>query len=156
MLYRSASNVNHGIISSIDGSSVICGSVVSDRTAADGNFGGFTISTCCHHPTIRGGVVFDVSSHQIDVKGISEEVAEALTKAPRFLLRLAIAALRVLDYFGLIPDSLIEASPFHGSMIITDMGSLRLGKAWRGASPSLSLSHIPFWSETRAAIDFRG
>ena len=57
----------------------------------------------------------------------TEEVAEALTRAPRFLLRLIIAALRVLDYFGLIPDSLIEASPFHGSMIITDMGSLRIG-----------------------------
>ncbi len=56
----------------------------------------------------------------------TEEVAEALTKAPRFLLRIAIGILRALDYFGLIPDSLIEASPFHGSMIITDMGSLRL------------------------------
>ena len=57
----------------------------------------------------------------------TEAVAEAMTKAPRFLLRLMIAALRALDYFGLIPDSLIEASPFHGSMIITDMGSLRIG-----------------------------
>ena len=56
----------------------------------------------------------------------TEEVAETLTKAPRFLLRIAIGILRVLDYFGLIPDSLIEASPFHGSMIITDLGSLRI------------------------------
>ena len=56
----------------------------------------------------------------------TEEVAETLTRAPRFLLRLAIAFLRMLDYFGLIPDSLIEASPFHGSMIITDLGSLRI------------------------------
>ena len=54
-------------------------------------------------------------------------MAETLTKAPRFLLRLAIGFLRVLDYFGLIPDSLIEASPFHCSMIITDLGSLRIG-----------------------------
>ena len=57
----------------------------------------------------------------------TEEVAEALTKMPRFLLRFAITVLRVLDYFGLIPESLIEASPFHGSMIITDLGSLRIG-----------------------------
>ena len=57
----------------------------------------------------------------------TEAVAEAMTRAPRFLLRFAIAVLRMLDYFGLIPDSLLEASPFHGSMIITDMGSLRLG-----------------------------
>ena len=57
----------------------------------------------------------------------TEEVADALTRLPRFLLRFAIAVLRVMDYFGLIPDSLIEASPFHGSMIITDLGSLRIG-----------------------------
>ena len=57
----------------------------------------------------------------------TEEAAESLTKMPRFLLRFAIAVLRVMDYFGLIPDSLIEASPFHGSMIITDLGSLRIG-----------------------------
>lgn len=57
----------------------------------------------------------------------TEDVAEALCKAPRFLLRLAIAALRVMDYFGLLPEALTDASPFHGSMIITDMGSLRIG-----------------------------
>ena len=57
----------------------------------------------------------------------TEDVAEALTKAPRFLLRLAVAALRFLDYFGWLPQSLVDASPFHGSMIITDLGSLRIG-----------------------------
>ena len=60
----------------------------------------------------------------------TEEVADTLTKMPRFLLRFAIAVLRMLDYFGLIPDSLIEASPFHGSMIITDLGSLGIGPVY--------------------------
>ena len=68
----------------------------------------------------------------------TEEVAEALTKVPRFLLRIAIGVLRALDYFGLIPDSLIEASPFHGSMIITDMGSLRLRPVFHHIYTSLS------------------
>lgn len=57
----------------------------------------------------------------------TEDVAEALTKAPRFLLRFAILILRIMDYFGWLPEALTDASPFHGSMIITDMGSLRLG-----------------------------
>ena len=57
----------------------------------------------------------------------TEDVAEALTKAPRFLLRFAILALRVMDYFGWLPEALTDASPFHGSMIITDLGSLRIG-----------------------------
>lgn len=54
----------------------------------------------------------------------TEQVAGALLKLPRFLLRFAIGCLRVMDYFGIIPQKLLDASPFHGSMIITDMGSL--------------------------------
>lgn len=57
----------------------------------------------------------------------TEDVAEAMCKAPRFLLRFALAILRIMDYFGWLPQSLLDASPFHGSMIITDLGSLRIG-----------------------------
>ena len=56
----------------------------------------------------------------------TEDVAEALSRLPRIILRLAIRILRMMDYFGWIPESLTEASPFHGSMIITDLGSLRI------------------------------
>ena len=62
-----------------------------------------------------------------DANNNTEEVAETLVKAPRFLLRFAVAVLRALDYFGLLPESLVNASPFHGSFIITDLGSLRIG-----------------------------
>lgn len=57
----------------------------------------------------------------------TEDVAETLCHMPRFLIRFAIWVLKVMDYFGWIPQSLLDASPFHGSMIITDMGSLRIG-----------------------------
>lgn len=56
----------------------------------------------------------------------TEDVAEAMCKAPRFLLRFALTILRIMDYFGWLPQSLLDASPFHGSMIITDLGSLRI------------------------------
>ncbi len=62
-----------------------------------------------------------------DEKNNTEEVAEALCKAPRFLLRFALLIIRIMDYFGWLPEAITDASPFHGSMIITDMGSLRLG-----------------------------
>ena len=57
----------------------------------------------------------------------TEDVAEALARLPRFLLRFAIWVLRIMDYFGWLPEALTDASPFHGSMIITDLGSLRIG-----------------------------
>ena len=60
----------------------------------------------------------------------TEEIAGIFAKFPRFLLRFAITILRVMDYYGLLPDSLVEASPFHGSLIVTDLGSLRIGPVY--------------------------
>lgn len=54
----------------------------------------------------------------------TEAVASALGKLPGFIFRFAIWLLRVGDYLGLLPLSLLEVSPFHGSMILTDLGSL--------------------------------
>ena len=56
----------------------------------------------------------------------TDDVAQTLCSLPRGILRLAVTVLRVMDYFGWIPQGLLDASPFHGSMIITDLGSLRL------------------------------
>ena len=60
----------------------------------------------------------------------TEDFADTVTRLPRFLLRFAIAVLRIADYFGWLPESLTELSPFHGSMIITDLGSLRIGPVY--------------------------
>ena len=59
-----------------------------------------------------------------DGENNTEQVAAALCKLPRFLLRFALAIIKALDYYGLLPMSLLNASPFHGSMIITDVASL--------------------------------
>ena len=56
----------------------------------------------------------------------TEDVADALARLPRFILRFVIQILRIMDYFGWLPQSLLEASPFHGSLVITDLGSLRI------------------------------
>lgn len=54
----------------------------------------------------------------------TEQVAAALCKLPGLVLRFAVWLLNFLDYFGLLPQALLDASPFHGSMIITDLGSI--------------------------------
>lgn len=60
----------------------------------------------------------------------TEEFANNAMKMPRFLLRFAMWILKVLDYFGLMPKKLIDISPFHGSMIITDLGSLGISPVY--------------------------
>ena len=56
----------------------------------------------------------------------TDDTAATLMKLPRLLLKFCVFFLGVLDYFGKIPVSLIDVSPFHGSMIITDLGSIGL------------------------------
>lgn len=53
-----------------------------------------------------------------------ENVMGTLSKLPRPILRLAVSLLNTMDYYGLLPKSLLNISPFHGSMVITSMGSL--------------------------------
>jgi len=65
-----------------------------------------------------------------DENNNTEDVAEAFSKMPRFLIRFALMILRIMDYFGWLPQSILDASPFHGSMIITDLGSLRIGPVY--------------------------
>ena len=47
-----------------------------------------------------------------------------LMKLPRIILRGTVSFLKILDYFGLLPRFLTKLSPFHGSLFITNMGSL--------------------------------
>lgn len=53
-----------------------------------------------------------------------DETARKFTKLPRPIFRFAVKVLYWLDYHGLLPKGILKVSPFHGSMIITSMGSL--------------------------------
>ncbi len=57
----------------------------------------------------------------------TDTTAKLFMLLPRFLLRAALAMLRFLDYYGLMPKSIHRASPFHTSAFVTDLGSLGIG-----------------------------
>ncbi len=54
----------------------------------------------------------------------TERVAAKLMKIPGLILKFAVWLLNIMDYFGWLPASLLSVSPFHGSLIVTDLGSL--------------------------------
>jgi hypothetical protein len=78
--------------------------------------------------------IFDVYSRinaQVDRVKNSEAtdtdtVAAVFARIPRLLLKFAIFTLTILDYFGKMPKKVLDGSPFHGSVIITDLGSIGL------------------------------
>ncbi|MBR4336040.1 MAG: hypothetical protein IKP74_06250 [Clostridia bacterium] len=83
-------------------------------------------------------VIFDPADTADDVYRKFKEIADKATSddtdfdntagflrhIPGLILRGVIGFLRFLDYFGLLPRGLVKVSPFHGSLVITSMGSL--------------------------------
>ena len=62
-----------------------------------------------------------------DEENGTEEFANKFAALPRVIISFLIWLIRVADYLGLLPKKLLDVSPFHGSMIITDLGSLGIG-----------------------------
>ena len=50
-----------------------------------------------------------------------DNTARKLTKIPGFVIRAVAGLLNFLDYHGWLPKSLLNVSPFHGSMIISEI-----------------------------------
>ncbi len=65
-----------------------------------------------------------VECQNISSNSSFDKVANLLHYIPGFLLRGTVSFLNFLDYHGWLPQFLLNVSPFHGSMIITSMGSL--------------------------------
>ena len=57
-------------------------------------------------------------------------VASKFCKLPNFLYRWVIGFVRFLDKHGMIPRWLIEATPFHTSIFVANLKSIKLGKIY--------------------------
>ncbi len=68
--------------------------------------------------------VVDEIKNQPDDKTSFDKLNKVLSLIPGLLCRWAVKLLSFLDYFGWLPKKILWLSPFHGSMIITSMGSL--------------------------------
>lgn len=53
-----------------------------------------------------------------------DKTARILNYIPSLVLRCVVSFLNFLDYFGWLPKFLTDLSPFHGSLVITSIGSL--------------------------------
>lgn len=59
-----------------------------------------------------------------DDQNSTDKLMKFLNKLPRFLFSFAIWFMRFTDFYGILPKSVHNASPFHTSVFITNMGSI--------------------------------
>lgn len=69
----------------------------------------------------------------------TDNAMDILNKIPRWMCKLAFAVLRWLDKHGWIPASLIMSDPFHASVILSNLGSIKLHAGYH---------HLTNWGTT--------
>jgi len=104
---------------------VVCMTVKKELTAAAPD----SLIKVHLHPADTAADVYRKFNEKVsEAKNEMETTADATVAGfmmiPRLILKFAIWLLKCLDYFGLVPEFLLEISPFHGSVYFTNVGSL--------------------------------
>lgn len=69
----------------------------------------------------------------------TSDAMDLLNKLPRFIVKFVVALLRLLDRHGLVPKSLIVSDPFYASVILSNLGSIKLRSGYH---------HLTNWGTT--------
>lgn len=62
-------------------------------------------------------------------KNLTDLFVKTLENIPTFLLKFIVGVLKTMDKINIMPKSVIDASPFHASAFITNLGSIGLDAA---------------------------
>lgn len=65
-----------------------------------------------------------VKNKDLEAKNSTDKLARTLAYVPNFFMKFSIGLLKFLDKHGMMPKSVIAASPFHTSAFLTNVGSL--------------------------------
>lgn len=68
----------------------------------------------------------EISNIKNDKESGVDDLANKFKNIPTFILKLAVNSLIFLDKINLLPKSIIDNSPFHSSIFVTNVGSIGL------------------------------
>ncbi|MBQ1310881.1 MAG: 2-oxo acid dehydrogenase subunit E2 [Blautia sp.] len=89
--------------------------------------------------TIHDEIFRQVSLCRSDKKDVSTDAMDQLQKLPRPILRTIVAFTRFLDRQGWMPQSMIGSDPYYSSVVLSNLGSIRLHAAYH---------HLTNWGTT--------
>ena len=76
--------------------------------------------------TIHEAIYRRVSACRGEGSDSTEDTMDFLVRIPRFLSKFLLAILRFLDRHGWIPQSIIASDPYYASVVLTNLGSIKL------------------------------
>lgn len=78
-----------------------------------------------------------------DSKDKTSEVMDYFNKLPRFISKSVISFVRFLDKYGKVPSSFIETDPYYSSVLISNLGSIKLKSGYH---------HLSNWGTTSVFV----
>lgn len=76
--------------------------------------------------TIHEKIYKEVSTQRSEKKDSTTESMDILNKIPRFISKFAIHVIMWLDKHGWVPESMISNDPYYSSVVISNLGSIKL------------------------------
>jgi len=76
--------------------------------------------------TVHQKIYKEISTQRSDKIDESTEAMDVFNKLPRFLSKSIVHFIMRLDKHGLVPQSLIASDPYYSSVVLTNLGSLKM------------------------------
>lgn len=76
--------------------------------------------------TVHGEIYRQISECRSDKADSSTESMNLFNKMPRFISKFIVSIICILDRHGKVPQSLIATDPYYSSVVITNLGSIKL------------------------------
>lgn len=89
--------------------------------------------------TIHEEIFRKVSSSRSDKVDASTDAMDTFSKIPRFISKTAVKFICMLDRHGKVPKSLIATDPYYSSVVLTNLGSIKLHAGYH---------HLTNWGTT--------
>jgi len=67
-----------------------------------------------------------INENKGDIKNGTDNIARILTRVPNFLIKFMVRFLMWMDKHGMLPKSIIAVSPFHTSIFVTNLKSIKM------------------------------
>ena len=75
------------------------------------------------HDKLRD-IVYSVRVH--DKQDSTTDIMDIFKKLPRWLTRMIVGCLNILDYYGKVPAALSKSDPYNSTIFITNLGSIKM------------------------------
>jgi len=76
--------------------------------------------------SLHASIIDEIHACRSEKLDNSTQGMTMFTKLPRWLMRIVMKGLFVLDYYGKVPQSLVKADPNHATVFLSNLGSIKL------------------------------